>query len=166
MSLKHYLSLGNSGFRVSPFCLGAMTFGQEWGFGSDEAESKQVLDRYLDLGGNFLDTANGYTKGHSGKVIGDHVGRHPARRDRLVIATKFFTNMYRGDPNAGGASRKSLVSACEHSLRRLQTGYIDLYWMHCWDRFTPIEETIRALDDLVVAGKVRYMGFQILRLGK
>ncbi len=159
MSLKHYLSLGNSGLRVSPFCLGAMTFGQDWGFGSDEAESKQVLDRYLDLGGNFIDTANVYTKGHSEAIIGDHIGRIPSRRDRVVIATKFFGSMYSGDPNGGGASRKSLTSACEESLRRLQTDYIDLYWMHCWDRFTPIEETMRALDDLVAAGKVRYIGF-------
>jgi aryl-alcohol dehydrogenase-like predicted oxidoreductase len=136
-----------------------MTFGQDWGFGSDEDESKEVLDRYLDAGGNFVDTANVYTKGHSEKIIGDHVGRHPARRDRVVIATKFFGSMYTGDPNGGGASRKSIYAACEQSLRRLQTDYIDLYWMHCWDRFTPIEETMRALDDLVAAGKVRYIGF-------
>lgn len=157
--MNHYVSLGRSGLRVSPLCLGTMTFGEDWGWGSNVADSQRILDRFIDLGGNFLDTANGYTKGHSEKIIGDHVGRYPARRDRMVIATKFFTNMYRGDPNAGGASRKSLVSACEQSLRRLQTDYIDLYWMHCWDRFTPIEETIRALDDLVVAGKVRYIGF-------
>ena len=136
-----------------------MTFGKDWGWGSDVEESKQILDRYIDLGGNFIDTANGYTKGHSEAIIGEHIGRHPSRRDRLVIATKFLTNMYRGDPNGGGAGRKSLVSACENSLRRLQTDYIDLYWMHFWDRFTPIEETMRALDDLVAAGKVRYIGF-------
>lgn len=159
MPLSDYVSLGRSGLRVSPFCLGAMTFGEDWGWGSSVEDSQRILDRFVNFGGNFIDTANGYTKGHSEKIIGDHVGRHPARRDRLVIATKFFTNMYRGDPNAGGASRKSLVSACDQSLRRLQTDYIDLYWMHCWDRFTPIEETIRALDDLVSAGKVRYLGF-------
>src|SRR5580692_7434179 len=159
MPLNHYVSLGNSGLRVSPFCLGAMTFGDDLGWGSDEAESKRILDRFLERGGNFIDTANLYTKGHSEKIIGDHIGRHPARRDRVVIATKFFGNMYLGDPNGGGASRKSLTAACEQSLRRLQTDYIDLYWMHCWDRFTPIEETMRALDDLVAAGKVRYIGF-------
>jgi aryl-alcohol dehydrogenase-like predicted oxidoreductase len=136
-----------------------MTFGEDWGWGSGVEESKRILDRYIDLGGNFIDTANGYTKGHSEAIIGEHVGRHSSRRDRLVIATKFLTNMYRGDPNGGGAGRKSLVSACENSLRRLQTDYIDLYWMHFWDRFTPIEETMRALDDLVAAGKVRYIGF-------
>jgi aryl-alcohol dehydrogenase-like predicted oxidoreductase len=159
MPLNHYVSLGNSGLRVSPFCLGAMTFGEDWGWGSGEAASKQILDRYLDAGGNFIDTANVYTRGHSEKIIGDHLGRHPARRDRVTIATKFFGNMYLGDPNGGGASRKSLTAACEQSLRRLQTDYIDLYWMHCWDRYTPIEETMRALDDLVAAGKVRYIGF-------
>jgi aryl-alcohol dehydrogenase-like predicted oxidoreductase len=136
-----------------------MTFGEDWAFGSSEEESKQVLDKYIDRGGNFIDTANVYTRGHSEKIIGDHLGRHAARRDRVVIATKFFGNMYSGDPNGGGASRKSLTAACEHSLRRLQTDYIDLYWMHCWDRHTPIEETMRALDDLVAAGKVRYIGF-------
>jgi aryl-alcohol dehydrogenase-like predicted oxidoreductase len=145
--------------RVSPLCLGAMTFGKDWDWGSSVEESKQILDRYIELGGNFIDTANGYTKGHSESIIGDHIGRHPARRDRLVIATKFLINMYRGDPNGGGAGRKSLVAACENSLRRLQTDYIDLYWMHFWDRFTPIEETMRALDDLVAAGKIRYIGF-------
>ena len=159
MSLHHYVSLGNSGLRVSPFCLGTMTFGEDWNFGSDVEESKEILDRYLDAGGNFIDTANIYTKGHSEKIIGDHLGKHSSRRDRTVIATKFFASMYSGDPNSGGASRKSLAAACENSLRRLQTDYIDLYWMHCWDRFTPIEETMRALDDLVSAGKIRYIGF-------
>jgi aryl-alcohol dehydrogenase-like predicted oxidoreductase len=159
MPLRKYVSLGRSGLRVSPLCLGAMTFGEDWGWGSSVEESKQILDRYVDLGGNFIDTANGYTKGHSEAIIGEHIGRHSSRRDRLVIATKFLSNMYRGDPNGGGAGRKSLVSACENSLRRLQTDYIDLYWMHFWDRFTPIEETMRALDDLVAAGKVRYIGF-------
>src|SRR5580698_5537910 len=142
MSLRNYISLGRSGLRVSPMCLGAMTFGEDWGWGSNVEDSKKILDRYLDAGGNFIDTANGYTKGHSEAIIGDHLGRHASRRDRVVIATKFFTNMYRGDPNGGGAGRKSIVAACEESLRRLQTSYIDLYWLHCWDHLTPIEETI------------------------
>ncbi len=159
MSLQNYVSLGRSGVRVSPLCLGAMTFGEDWGFGSNVEDSKRILDRYIDLGGNFIDTANGYTKGHSEAIIGEHIGSQSSRRDRLVIATKFLTNMYRGDPNGGGAGRKSLMAACENSLRRLKTDYIDLYWMHFWDHFTPIEETMRALDDLVAAGKVRYIGF-------
>lgn len=159
MPLNHYVTLGRSGLRVSPFCLGCMTFGTDWVWGSSVEESQAVLDRYLDAGGNFLDTANVYTKGHSEKIIGDHLGRHAHRRDRVVIATKFFGNMYVGDPNGGGTSRKSVTAACEQSLRRLQTDYIDLYWMHCYDETTPIDETMRALDDLVRAGKVRYIGF-------
>ncbi|WP_374381624.1 aldo/keto reductase [Dongia sp.] len=159
MSLDHYVTLGRSGLRVSPFCLGTMTFGEDWGWGSSVEESTRILDAYLDRGGNFIDTANAYTKGHSEKIIGDHLGRHSAKRARTVIATKFFSNMYLGDPNGGGASRKSIVAACENSLRRLQTDYIDLYWMHAWDVLTPIEETMRALDDLVGSGKVRYIGF-------
>ena len=159
MRLDHYVTLGRSGLRVSPLCLGCMTFGDEWGWGSSVEESGAMLDRFLAAGGNFLDTANMYTRGHSEKIVGDRIGRHPSRRDRVVIATKFFGNLYPGDPNGGGASRKSLMAACEQSLRRLQTDYIDLYWMHCWDRTPPIEETLRALDDLVRVGKVRYVGF-------
>src|ERR1700738_4074833 len=158
MPLDHSLTLGHSGLRVSPFCLGAMTFGEDLGWGSSVKGSESIIDRYLALGGNFIDTANLYTKGHSEKIIGDHVGRHPNKRDRLVIATKFSGNLYIGDPNGGGSSRKSIVAACEQSLRRLQTDYIDLYWLHMWDHHTPIEETMAALEDLVRAGKVRYLG--------
>src|SRR5260221_2595211 len=159
MALNDYVTIGHSGLRVSPFCLGAMTFGEDWGWGSSVAESESIISRYMERGGNFIDTANVYTKGHSEKIIGDCIGRDQSKRDRVVIATKFFGNLYPGDPNGGGAGRKTIVSSCEQSLRRLQTDYIDLYWMHCWDRFTPIEETMRALDDLVTAGKVRYIGF-------
>jgi aryl-alcohol dehydrogenase-like predicted oxidoreductase len=159
MPLDHYVTLGRSGLRVSPFCLGAMTFGPDLGWGSSVEESTQIIDRYLGGGGNFIDTANFYTRGHSEKIIGDHIGRHPSKRDRVVIATKFFSSLYTGDPNAGGGGRKALVAACEQSLRRLQTDYIDLYWLHAWDPFTPIEETMRGLDDLVASGKVRYLGF-------
>jgi aryl-alcohol dehydrogenase-like predicted oxidoreductase len=159
MPLTHYLTLGRSGLRVSPLCLGAMTFGEDWGWGATVGESERMLDRYSDLGGNFIDTANVYTNGHSEKIIGDHLGRHRSKRHRAVIATKFFGNMRPGDPNAGGAARKNILAACEESLRRLQTDYIDLYWMHCWDYLTPIDETMRALDDLVRSGKVRYIGF-------
>ena len=158
MPLNHYVTLGRSGLRVSPLCLGAMTFGEDLGWGSSVEESQQIIDRFVDLGGNFIDTANFYTKSHSEKIIGDHVGRHPARRDRLMIATKFSGNLYPGDPNGGGSGRKSMINACENSLRRLQTDYIDLYWLHIWDANTPIEETMAALDDLVRAGKVRYLG--------
>src|SRR6201995_5344270 len=158
MPLDHYVTLGRSGLRVSPLCLGAMTFGEDLGWGSSVSESQAIMDRFIEHGGNFIDTANFYTKSHSEKIIGDHIGRHSARRDRLVIATKFSGNLYPGDPNGGGSSRKSIVAACENSLRRLQTDYIDLYWLHNWDVHTPIEETMAALEDLVRAGKVRYLG--------
>lgn len=159
MPLDHYVTLGRSGLRVSPFCLGTMTFGEDWGWGCDVATSKRIMDTYIERGGNFLDTANTYTKGHSEAIIGDHLGKNASKRDRIVIATKFMSAMHIGDPNSGGAGRKSILAACEESLRRLRTDYIDLYWMHFWDHFTPIEETLRTLDDLVRAGKVRYIGF-------
>jgi aryl-alcohol dehydrogenase-like predicted oxidoreductase len=157
--LNHYVTLGRSGLRVSPLCLGTMTFGDAWGWGSSAEASTRILDRFLAAGGNFIDTANFYTHGHSEKIIGAHLGRAPEKRQRTVIATKFFGLMQPGDPNAGGAGRKNIVWACEESLRRLQTDYIDLYWMHAWDHHTPIEETLRALDDLVSAGKVLHIGF-------
>ncbi len=159
MPLNHFVTLGRSGLRVSPLCLGTMTFGEDWGWGSNVADSVRVLNRYIEHGGNFVDTANMYTFGHSESIIGDYLAAAPSRRQELVIATKFFGSMQTGNPNAGGAGRKNIVWACEQSLRRLRTDYIDLYWMHCWDYLTPIEETMHALDQLVAAGKVRYIGF-------
>jgi aryl-alcohol dehydrogenase-like predicted oxidoreductase len=158
MALDHYVTLGRSGLRVSPLCLGAMTFGEDLGWGSSVEESQQIMDRYIAAGGNFIDTANFYTKSHSEKIIGDHIGRNSAKRNRLVIATKFSGNLYPGDPNGGGSGRKSVIDACENSLRRLQTDYIDLYWLHNWDVHTPIDETMATLEDLVRSGKVRYIG--------
>lgn len=159
MSLNSYITLGRSGLRVSPFCLGAMTFGQDVpGFGISIEDSEAILASYLGQGGNFIDTANGYTRGHSEKIIGDFFRKGRFQRDRAVIATKFFTNLFAGDPNGGGGGRKAIVAQAEESLRRLQTDYIDLYYLHNWDHFTPIDETMRALDDLVTAGKVRYIG--------
>jgi aryl-alcohol dehydrogenase-like predicted oxidoreductase len=160
MPLNSYVTLGRSGLRVSPFCLGAMTFGEDrgGGFGSSVEDSEAILAHYLEQGGNFVDTANGYNFGHSEKIIGDFFQQGKGRRDHAVIATKFFVNLYPGDPNGGGGGRKAIVEQCEQSLRRLQTDYIDLYYLHNWDRFTPIEETMSALDDLVKAGKVRYLG--------
>jgi aryl-alcohol dehydrogenase-like predicted oxidoreductase len=136
-----------------------MTFGEEWGWGSQPAEAKRILDAYIDRGGNFIDTANGYTKGHSEAIIGEHLGQDRKKRDRVVLATKFVTNMFIGDPNGGGSNRKAIIAQCEESLRRLRTDYIDLYWLHAWDKTTPIEETMRALNTLVEQGKVRYLGF-------
>ena len=158
MPLDHYITLGRSGLRVSSLCLGTMTFGEDLGWGSSVEESQHIIDRYIDAGGNFIDTANAYTMGHSEQIIGDHIGRHPSRRDRLVIATKFSSNLYLGDPNGGGSGRKSIISQFENSLRRLQTDYVDLYWLHNWDMNTPIDETMAAMDDLIRAGKVRYIG--------
>lgn len=159
MSLDHYVTLGRSGLRVSPLCLGAMTFGEEFGFGSDVATSERILERYIERGGNFVDTANIYNRGHSEQIIGDWLARDASRRSSLVIATKFSANMHPGNPNSGGANRNGIMLACEESLRRLRTDYIDLYWQHWLDPFTPVEETMRALEDLVRAGKVRYIGF-------
>lgn len=158
MSLDNYVTLGRSGLRVSPLCLGTMTFGESRGWGSSVEECQQIMDRFIEAGGNFIDTANGYTAGHSESIIGDHIGRHSSRRDRLVLATKFSSNLYLGDPNGGGSGRKAIVSQCENSLRRLQTDYIDLYWLHNWDVHTPIDETMAALEDLIRSGKVRYIG--------
>ena len=159
MSLNSYITLGKSGLRVSPFCLGGMTFGNDMGWGSSVQDSEAIISRYLEDGGNFIDTANAYTFGHSEKIIGDFFQQRKGKRDRVVIATKFFSNLFSGDPNGGGGSRKAIVAQCDESLRRLQTDYIDLYYLHNWDRFTPVEETMSALDTLVQCGKVRYIGF-------
>jgi aryl-alcohol dehydrogenase-like predicted oxidoreductase len=150
-----YTLLGRSGLRVSPLCLGTMTFGTSWGFGSEEGTARGILDRYLEAGGNFLDTADGYTGGASEEMLGKFL---EGRRDQVVLATKFSFNQRPGDPNAGGNSRKNIVQALEGSLRRLRTDYVDLYWLHAWDALTPVEEVMSALDALVRAGKVRYLG--------
>ena len=151
----HYKLLGKSGLRVSELCLGAMTFGEDWGWGANRDESKAMFDLFVKAGGNFIDTADGYTGGTSEKFVGDFVG---SERKHFVIATKFSFNQHRGDPNAGGNHRKNMVQALEGSLKRLGTDYVDLYWMHAWDELTPIEEVMRAFDDLVRAGKVLYLG--------
>ncbi|ALG10316.1 aldo/keto reductase [Kibdelosporangium phytohabitans] len=160
MPLDQYVTLGRSGLRVSPFALGAMTFGEDpGGAGTSVEESGRILESYLDLGGNFVDTANFYTNGHSEKILGDWFAAHPGRREHVVLASKFFTNMFPGDPNGGGAGRSSIVAQLHETLRRMRTDHLDLYWLHNWDRNTPVEETMRTLDDLVTAGKIRYVGF-------
>jgi aryl-alcohol dehydrogenase-like predicted oxidoreductase len=160
VSLTHFRTLGRSGLRVSPLCLGAMTFGEQWGFGADEATSHRLLDRYAEAGGNFIDAANIYTKGHSERILGEWLEAGGGlRRDRTVVATKFGGSMHRGDPNAGGSGRVAIMRACEESLRRLRTDRIDLYWVHFWDPFTPLDELMRSLDLLLQQGKVRYLGF-------
>jgi aryl-alcohol dehydrogenase-like predicted oxidoreductase len=157
MHLTDYRTLGRTGLRVSPLALGTMTFGDP-SWGADDETSTAILERYLDAGGNFIDTANAYMGGRSEEVLGAYLGKHPRLRDRLVVASKFALSMDPGDPNNGGTSRKAVRHHVEESLRRLGTDYLDLYWQHNWDRHTPLEETVSALDDLVRAGKVRYAG--------
>ena len=158
MSLKQYVTLGRSGLRVSPLALGTMTFGTEWGWGSEPAVARQVFDRYVDQGGNFLDTADAYTNGKSEELVGQFIDER-GLRERVVLATKFTFNADPSSPNAGGNGRKNIYRALEGSLRRLKTDYVDLYWMHVWDKITPVEEVIYTLNDLVRAGRIRHYGF-------
>jgi aryl-alcohol dehydrogenase-like predicted oxidoreductase len=132
-----------------------MTFGEEWGWGASEPESKRMFEAYAEAGGNFIDTANRYTEGTSERFVGDFIA---ADRDHWVVATKYTLWTRRDDPNFSGNHRKNMIQACEASLKRLGSDYIDLYWVHAWDFTTPIEEVMRGLDDLVSAGKVLYVG--------
>lgn len=150
-----YKLLGNSGLRVSELCLGTMTFGEDWGWGADKEESRAVFQAFAEAGGNFLDTANLYTNGTSETLVGEFV---KGDREKWVIATKYSLNTRPGDVNACGNHRKNLFQAVEASLKRLGTDYIDLLWLHLWDSLTPIEEVMRAFDDLVRMGKVLYIG--------
>jgi aryl-alcohol dehydrogenase-like predicted oxidoreductase len=150
-----YRLLGNSGLRVSEAALGTMTFGDEWGWGSVKDEARQVYDAFREAGGNFIDTANSYTKGTSESFLGEFMKDH---RQSMVLATKYSSAARGTDPNAAGNHRKNMMQAVEASLRRLQTDYIDLYWVHIWDQMTPVEEVMRGLDDLVRQGKVLYVG--------
>jgi aryl-alcohol dehydrogenase-like predicted oxidoreductase len=157
MKLDDYVMLGRSGLRVSPLCLGTMTFGTDWGWGADESAARKLFDYYLDHGGNFVDTADGYTSGKSETFLGNMI-RERGARDRVVLATKFTFGAEPQNPNSGGNGRKNIYRALEGSLRRLGTDYVDLYWLHCWDMLTPIEEVASTLTDLVRAGKVRNIG--------
>jgi aryl-alcohol dehydrogenase-like predicted oxidoreductase len=150
-----YKLLGRTGLRVSELSLGTMTFGPDWGWGADRSESRAMFDAYAEAGGNFIDTANRYTNGTAEEYVGEFVA---GDRERFVVATKYTLSRDGGDPNASGNHRKSLVESLERSLRRLGTDYVDVYWVHIWDTFTPIEEMMRALDDQVRLGKVLYVG--------
>ncbi|MEU3459442.1 aldo/keto reductase [Streptomyces sp. NPDC006733] len=154
LTLDTYRLLGRSGLRVSPLALGAATFGTEWGWGAEPDEARKLFDRYVEGGGNFIDTANTYTDGSSERLLGEFARD---RRDSLVLATKYTTLRRPGDPNSGGAHRKSLFASVEASLRQLDTDYIDLLYLHVWDFTTPVEEVLRGLDDLVRQGKVLYV---------
>ena len=150
-----YTLLGRSGIRVSEFALGTMTFGDDWGWGAAPEVSTRILDVFEEAGGNFIDTANAYTGGVSETIIGSAL---QGRRDRFVLGTKFTMQMDAADPNAAGNHRKNLVRSLEDSLRRLQTDYIDVLWVHARDTLTPLPELMRALDDQVRAGKVLHVG--------
>ena len=156
MSMEFY-TLGNSGLKVTRLALGTMTFGTEWGWGADKEAARAIFNAYVDAGGNFFDTADAYTGGTSETWLGEFIAER-GLRDDAVIATKFTMNLAAQTPNAAGNGRKNILRAVEGSLKRLNTDYIDLYLMHCWDRLTPPEEAMRTFDDLVRSGKVRHVG--------
>jgi len=153
-----YKLLGRSGLRVSELCLGTMTFGEDWGWGASKEESRKIFDAFVNAGGNFIDTASNYTNGTSEKIVGELVAN---QRDAFVIATKYTLRRPGSDKkdlNAGGNHRKNMMRTVEASLKRLNTDYIDLLYLHMWDRTTPVEEILRGLNDLVHSGKVLYVG--------
>ena len=147
--------LGASGLRVSEAALGTMTFGEDWGWGAAKDEARKVYDTYREAGSNFVDTANVYTNGSSERFVGEFINEH---RGSVVLATKYSNAVPGNDPNAAGNHRKSMMQAVDASLGRLQTDYIDVYWVHIWDQMTPVEEVMRGLDDLVRQGKILYAG--------
>jgi len=154
---NEYVTLGRTGLAVSPFCLGTMTFGNpRWG--SSDEESRRIFDRYVRDGGNFVDVADVYEGGKSEEVLGRFIAESKLR-DKMVVATKFSFGAEEGNPNAGGNGRKNIYRALEGSLRRLQTDFVDVYWMHVWDLITPVEEVVDALTTLARAGKIRYYAF-------
>lgn len=159
MRKQNYRLMGRSGLRISEVCLGTMTFGDSWGWGASEEESRKIYDSFREAGGNFLDTANIYTSGESEKFVGRFIRDH---RAEMVVSTKYsisaFASKTSPNPNSGGNHRKNMIESVEQSLKRLGTDYIDLYWVHAWDQMTPAEEVMRALDDLIRSGKVLYVG--------
>lgn len=153
-TLQSYRLLGRSGLRVSPICLGTMTFGKEYAWGADIDEARRMFDAYVDRGGNFIDTANIYTAGSSERMVGQFAA---GKRHSLVIATKYSMTVTPGDPNSSGNHRKNMMRSVAASLERLNTDYIDLLYLHGWDDRTPVEEIMRGMDDLVRSGKVTYV---------
>lgn len=154
-----YRLLGPSGLRVSELCLGTMTFGEDWGWGADEATSRKIFEAFSEAGGNFIDTSNNYTNGTSERFVGTFT---KDERDRFVIATKYSLRLLTGNPrdaNLGGNSRKSMLRSVENSLRRMDTDYIDLLYLHMWDFTTPVEEVLQAVRDLITSGKIMYFAF-------
>jgi len=164
-SLKEYVYLGKSGLKVSPLCLGTMTFGDNWEVGTNKDESKKIFDLYRSKGGNFYDTANIYTNGNSERYLGEFLNTF---RSDAVVATKYSVNpqVFNKDrketdlvsPNLGGNSRKNLVESLDLSLKRLNMNYTDILYIHVWDQQTPTEEVVRACDDIIRSGKALYVG--------
>ena len=150
-----YRLFGNTGLRLSELILGTMTFGEQGGVGAPPEECRRILDAYADAGGNVLDTAINYRGGASEEILGELL---KGRRDEFVLGSKYTVSRNREDPNAAGNHRKNLRLSLDTSLRRLRTDYLDIYWVHMWDRRTPVEETMRALDDEVRAGRILYLG--------
>jgi len=150
-----YKLLGPTGLKVSSLCLGAMTFGEDWGWGASKEQSRAVFDRFTEAGGNFFDTSGNYTNGTSERYLGEFVR---ADRDRYVVSTKYSSSTDPSNPNASGNARKNLRASVDASLERLGCDYIDLLWLHVWDFLTPVEEVMRGLDDMVQSGKVLYVG--------
>ena len=150
-----YRTLGRTGLRVSELFLGTMTFGEDWGWGAPLDECRKLFTAFVEAGGNVIDTADKYTDGQSERIVGELIKQD---RDRMVVATKYTLSSDGSDPNASGNHRKNLTQSIEASLTRLGTDRIDLLWVHIWDPGTPVEETMRALDDAVRAGKVQYVG--------
>ncbi|MEV0637888.1 aldo/keto reductase [Streptomyces sp. NPDC050619] len=150
-----YTLFGKTGLRVSELSLGTMTVGDDWGWGAAKETSGRIVDAYADAGGNFIDTANNYTDGSSERILGELL---EGRRDEFVLASKYTCGIREGDVNAAGNHRKNLVQSVEASLKRLRTDRLDVLWVHARDNFTPVEEVMRALDDLVRTGKVLYLG--------
>lgn len=153
-----YKLLGRSGLRVSELCLGTMTFGEDWGWGASKEDSRRIFELFAEAGGNFIDTASNYTNGTSERYVGEFVAQE---RDSFVIATKYTLRRPGSNPkdlNAGGNQRKNMMRTVEASLKRLNTDYIDLLYLHVWDFTTPVEEVLRGLYDLVSSGKILYTG--------
>jgi aryl-alcohol dehydrogenase-like predicted oxidoreductase len=151
----NYKLLGRSGLKVSELCLGTMGFGKEWNWGADKETSFQIMEAFANAGGNFIDTANRYTDGTSEKFIGEYIANN---RDHFVIATKYSLHDNLTNVNASGNNRKNMMRSVEESLKRLNTEFIDLLYLHIWDNLTPIDEVMRGLDDLIRQGKVNYIG--------
>ena len=151
----NYKLLGRSGLKVSELCLGTMGFGKEWNWGADKETSLKILDAYASNGGNFIDTANRYTEGTSEKIIGEFIH---SNRDNFILATKYSLHDNLTNVNASGNNRKNMMRSVEESLKRLNTDFIDLFYLHIWDNLTPMDEVLRGLDDLVKQGKVNYIG--------